>query len=255
MTTNRTPTRIRAHRLAGVALSGLVLLSAACGDDEDGASAETGSQDAALAAETCDAFVELGALLTAVPEDPAEMDAFAAELEATVERLAADLPEDLQAAGQALVDAGDDLDALFGPEGIEAQAAIGEAVHEGCDAEAAIDVVGTEYAFDGLPDELPAGRISVAFRNDGAEEHEMIVLRRNDGSDATFEELAEAGPDALLAEATFEGVVFASPGQTGYAAFDLEPGTYFMVCTIPVGGGDEGEPHAAHGMHQTVVVA
>jgi hypothetical protein len=35
---------------------------------------------------------------------------------------------------------------------------------------------------------------------------------------------------------------------------DLEPGTYFLVCFIPQGGGD-GPPHFMGGMKETIVVS
>ena len=45
------------------------------------------------------------------------------------------------------------------------------------------------------------------------------------------------------------GVAFAdSAGVESVLLTDLEPGGYIAICMIPVGGGETGDPHAAHGM-------
>ncbi len=100
---------------------------------------------------------------------------------------------------------------------------------------------------------LPAGRYGFAMENIGVEEHEMVLFRRNDGVTGSFEELAELG-DAMMEKVTFTGVAFGGPDTTSYAAVDLEPGTYFLVCFVPVGGGEDGAPHFMEGMQTTVEV-
>ncbi len=250
---------------AGALLTALTLGGLACGDDTEDASGGAPAVDppataAVVSPAACDAWVALHAALAAAPEDPAEAEAFGTELQGIVDDLAAEVPDGaaehaaaLQAGADAVAADGDP-GALFAPDAQAAMAGIGALAHEGCEAEA-LDVVGADYSFDGLAEELPAGRASIAFENTGTEEHELIVLRRNDGSSATLDELLDAGPDGVFAEAAFTGVVFAPPGETAYTALDLEPGTYFALCTIPTGGEEEGEPHFAHGMHQTFEVS
>jgi len=248
--------------VAGCLLAGLALGTAACGDDDETAAADPpagGDADNGFGAEACDAYLELNGAFAGAAEGPAELPAFGETLVPIVEALVDGLPEALAPDGEVLTAAvaavaeEGDPEALFSPEGTQAQTNIGAFAFEGCDGER-VQVEATEFAFEGIPGELPAGRVNVMFRNNGTDEHEMIVLRRADGSDATFEELAEQGPDALFTEATFAGVTFASPSTTGYTALDLEPGTYFLVCTIPTGDDPDAEPHSAHGMHQTVEV-
>ena len=45
------------------------------------------------------------------------------------------------------------------------------------------------------------------------------------------------------------GVVFVDSAEASSTSFiDLPTGRYIAICTIPVGGGESGDPHAAHGM-------
>jgi hypothetical protein len=264
--------------VAATLCSGLVLGVVACGDDDDTATADTtvttaapgddhaghdssgDDADVVFSEAACDAWVDLNGAFANAPEDPAQLPAFGEQLVGIVGDLDAALPPNLVPAGQLLADAAQavvddgDPEQLFSPQSAQAQASIGAFAHEGCDLNA-VDVTATEYHFAGLPDDLPAGRTSIHFVNDGTEEHEMVLFRRDDDSNASFEELTADGPGPLFEAATFAGVVFASPDQEAYTALDLEPGTYFMVCTIPTGGVEDAEPHLAHGMHQTVEVA
>lgn len=260
--------------LVATLFSGLVLGAVACSDDDDDTASDDTSEttvagdstdgnddgaDSGFGTVACDAWVDFNGAIAAAPEDPAELSAFGETLVGIVSELNDGLPASLAPTGEILADAAQALvdegspDALFSPEASQAQTNIGAFAHDDCDLNA-VDIEATEYAFDGLPDELPSGRTSFRFINNGSEEHEMILFRRNDDSDATFEELTEAGPDALFEQAAFSGVVFAPSSSTAYAALELEPGTYFMVCTIPTGGDEGAEPHLAHGMHQTVEV-
>ena len=50
------------------------------------------------------------------------------------------------------------------------------------------------------------------------------------------------------------GAAFGVPGDMAGFAADLEPGTYFMFCDIPVGGGEEGAPHFTEGMQRVFTI-
>jgi hypothetical protein len=270
-----TPTTRHARRvLSGILLAGLALGTAACSDDDE---SSTGTTDTTVAADaggetrpagasaldaaTCDAFVDLGAAFAAAPEDPAELPAFAEELSGTIATLGEGLPVDLagavevlDAAAATVAETGDPS-GFFGPEGQEALTGIGAAAFEGCEG-TQVSVEGRDYAYDGIPDELPAGRINLQFANVGEEEHELVILGRAEGSDTTFEELLAGGdPEALFTQTTFQGVTFGPPRSTTYLAVDLEPGTYLFLCNIPIGGGEEGAPHHTAGMQQVVEVS
>jgi hypothetical protein len=127
-------------------------------------------------------------------------------------------------------------------------------VHDQCGAQQQA-VTAVDYAFEGVPDELDAGLTSFAFTNEGGEEHEMVLFRRADGVEESLDELLALPDDEAMSKVQMAGVTFASPGDTSYLAADLEPGTYFLVCFIPVGGGEEGEPHFMHGMKAELTVA
>ena len=226
---------------------------AGCGDDAD--------REEATPRAACDAAVDLGAAFGSVPEDPAEMGAFVEQtlvpvsdtfVEAFDDGAEADAAATLHDAFAAMVETGDPS-AFEDPAVAEAQAVIGAAVHDGCPVEA-VDATAVDYAFQGIPTELGAGRTSFALTNDGVEDHEMVLFRLDDGVDLTLDELIESGEDAF-ADLTFTGVTFGGPDTTSYTVVDLEPGTYFLLCFIPVGGGEDGPPHFMEGMRQTITVA
>lgn len=78
----------------------------------------------------------------------------------------------------------------------------------------------------------------------------MVLLRRQEGADETIAGLLELPEEELFSKVEFTGVAFTSdePGQASLVVVDLTPGEYIAVCNIPVGGGEEGEPHSARGM-------
>lgn len=106
-----------------------------------------------------------------------------------------------------------------------ASAAVGERV----------DVIGTDYGFSHFGDSLD-GPIDFAFRNEGVDLHEMIVLRKNDGVTEPFDELIALPQDEALAKVTMVGVAMAEAGQTAPEMVTAsEPGEYLMICFIPQG--------------------
>jgi hypothetical protein len=117
-----------------------------------------------------------------------------------------------------------------------------------------IEVTATEYEFSGLPETVDAGTVAIKFTNEGAEIHELLVLRFK--TDATFDELLELDEDDARNEVNDVGFAFAFQNQTGYAFVKLNrPGRYGAACFIPVGvrtdadfATADGPPHAAQGM-------
>ncbi len=252
----RTP-GTRARRLAATGLALVALVgAAACSDDDDAsadptsstteAPATTGGDESAMPAEACDGYAALSAAMTGDPSAAA----------GAIEQFESSLPESLAAHGATVAESlrgaceGDEA-AMGSPELTEAYAAIGDAVFEGCDAAGRMDVAGVDYGFEGLPASVPSGRIAVRFTNDSsnAEPHEMVVLRRTDAMTQSLDELAHMSPDELMPIAEMAGVVFAEQPETASTSLlELEPGDYVAICMIPVGGGEQGSPHAAHGM-------
>jgi hypothetical protein len=225
---------------------------AACGDDDDEADS--------VPAAACDAAVELTTAFGQAPEDPAEFSGFATDTLVPLANTLADELDDADAdAADVLADAyakiakDGDISVIESDPVAKAQGTVGAAIHEGCDLQR-VDIGAVEYQYQGAPDQLQAGRVSFALQNKGVEEHEMVLFRRADGETATFEELSQLPEDQLFSKLTFTGVAFGKPGTTSYAAMDLEPGTYFLVCFIPQGGGEDGPPHFMGGMQHTLTV-
>lgn len=255
----------RGRRIAATALALTALLGvAACSDDDAAAgtsttttAAEPGGDDgggapggpgegAAPIEDECDAYAALSAAMTG---DPSAAGPILDEFESH-------LPEELAEPGTAMVAGfrkmfeGDEA-AMGSPEFTEGYAAVGDALFDSCEVSARFDIIGLDYEFNGLPNEVPEGRVAFRFTNESAnsEPHEMVVLKRTPELTQSIDELAHMTPDQIMPNAQMVGVVFADqPGVASTSFLELDPGEYVVICTIPVGGGEEGDPHAAHGM-------
>jgi plastocyanin len=107
--------------------------------------------------------------------------------------------------------------------------------------EMTVEVTGVEYAFAGLPETLEVGS-EITFTNEGAELHEIVLVRKADGVTESIEELLamEAeGRDPMaegLVEMVGEGPLIAMPGMTAEDSLVLDqPGEYVALCFIPQG--------------------
>lgn len=248
-------TRRRQLVTASLALA-LVVGAAACGDDDESSSGEASGQaggngngssngngggQGGLPAEACQAYAGFTAGLVG---DPTTIGPALTDLQAA-------LPEGLAADGEAVVAAFDAQgpEALGSPDFNEPISAIGQAVYDGCEADSRLDVSGVDYGFVHLPEQVDAGQVALRFTNDSeAEQHELVLMRRNDGVTASVEELMALPQDQVMSQLTMAGVVFADPGATQVLLSELEPGSYIAVCMIPTGGDEQAEPHLAHGM-------
>lgn len=115
-----------------------------------------------------------------------------------------------------------------------------------------VTIGATDYAFSG-PETIPAGRTTFVLENSSAKEaHHLALAALAEGT--TVEQ-------ALAAE---DGSGFRTVWSTNAAApetggdvdleqltFDVEPGTYAMLCFLP---GPTGLPHVAMGMRGSLVV-
>lgn len=116
-------------------------------------------------------------------------------------------------------------------------------------------VTATEYAFDGLSDDLASGPTSFELANRGEELHELVLARINDGVTQSAEEILALPEEEAFALVTpLPGEASAAQGETDYLVADLEPGRYLAACFIPVGATGQGPPppdsppHALEGM-------
>ncbi len=102
----------------------------------------------------------------------------------------------------------------------------------------------TEYAFTAVGateiTEMPV--LLIHASNQGAEPHEVIVLKLPEG--LTVDQLL--ADESLFSQVEFIGQTFYEPGQEGdMALINLPPGTYTLVCFVTA---PDGQPHAAKGM-------
>ena len=241
----------------------------ACGDDDEPEAAEgsSGSGGAAGAADTeafCGALTDLndGVMAIEIDESSPEADIVAAgeQLSPSMTAIVDNAPEDLadpagelDAVVQALLD-GDastfNADATFAT-----YSAFMADAGTSCGFEQ-VDVTLVDYAFEGVPEELPAGPTTFSVTNaSDAEMHEMVVFRVADGVTLSIEEVLELPEEESESMVVFGGAAFAPPGETGATLVDLAPGEYAMACFIPVGSGEEGAPHFTQGMVQEFTVS
>jgi hypothetical protein len=273
-THHRSPSTRR--RLTTLALGGLAvtgLLTSACSSDDDAADDTTttahvdhdggaqngggddgGSADAGapllgepMSADACGHFSTLS--MSMAGGDPTVAGP---ALEMFVDTLPAELTEQGTVYVDSLTAAFDgDPDVIMSPEFVAANQAIGDAMFEGCEVAERLDVAGVDYGFEGLPDSIANGLVAVRFTNQTANEepHELIVLQRPPGDETPLDDIAAMSPDEVMEDFPMMGVVFAdSAGGTSTSFMELPAGSYVAICTIPIGGGEQGDPHAAHGM-------
>lgn len=133
-------------------------------------------------------------------------------------------------------------------------------------AGAALDVTATDGAFDGLPDELPAGAVTVTLTNESeAIAHDLALVKVTEETtpDQVVEALGSAmqgGPIPDYLEG-LTGTTSAPPGGSITQTFSIEPGQYYAASF----GSEEGEgppeegsepppPAFAQGMLQPLTV-
>lgn len=275
-------TRTRRHvaaALALVALTGGVL--AGCGDDDSDAtdtettaaagdaasdttaSAATETEKATEAtgaseasSEVCTTYAEVTMAFSGEP-DPDELMPMLDTLDAEAPDEIADSLEVMTAAARSVIESGgEDFSAFEAPEFGEAQGEVDPFMFENCEFDAKVEVTATEYSFEGMPDEVSAGRVAVLLTNEGAEAHEIGIGRKADDATESLDELLALEEEEMMEKLQPVGGAFApTTGSQGLAIVDLEEGEYVAVCFIPVGtvmGEEEtegdGPPHHAEGM-------
>lgn len=283
----------RATRAAGATLLVAVLTAGlgACGDDDDGgdeastadegssgssgSSGSGGSGDADSAgtasASFCEGFTALDQAFAQAPEDPAEMEPFLAEtVTPALEQVRSDVPEEVAEPVGVMLDTADqvvatgDMAAFQTPEFAAAQGEVYPELGGLCGFEQ-VDVTAVDYAFEGVPAELPAGTTVFTLDNTSAagELHEMVLIKLAEGDDTTLEELftmSEEEASAHFDPASPPVAVFAAADQVGGTSVELTPGRYVYACFIPVGTTSfetegSGPPHFMEGMSGELTVS
>jgi hypothetical protein len=258
--------------VAGLAI--VTLVAAGCGDDDDDKAADSADEPAGETEAVADEAAYCEASLAVETAPAPEIDfANASEEEVAaglqtwadgtmrplVDEALATAPAEIADDGEILSGALDQV-AAGNPSAFDVPevVAAAERVHQydlatcGWDSR---EVEATDYAFATIPDELPEGVVSFEFSNAGSEVHELLVVKKNEGTTESAEELLAMEPDEAFTKVTMIGEpAFAPPGESDYKVVDLEPGEYIALCAIPTGMTSDdgpppdGPPHFVHGM-------
>ena len=127
----------------------------------------------------------------------------------------------------------------------------GEESEEELEADATVKAV--EYTFE--DEGLAAGENEIAFQNEGAQPHHLIIAPIKDG--ATIEDVKaaikeEKGPPPIEEKETQTATAVVEGGESQLVDVDLKPGRYAFMCFISDRQG--GPPHAFKGMVKEVDV-
>jgi hypothetical protein len=284
---------VRRLGVPAIAMS-LALFAGACGDDNGNGATDTRPGTTAPGAEGdlaafCDGYLVVASAMTGPPEDasgiPSAMDEMRdnapAEIESDVDTLLNFLEEEMgggapdgdttgttvaggDTTGTAVPEDEEEAPGEGGPPPTDfliSSAAVGRYAAENC-ADDQLQVTALDYEYEGIPQTLAAGTYGWLLDNEGQEWHEIVLMKKNEGVEETWEDLLALGEqdeEAAMAMVEMKGVAFAGPGQRSGVVTDLEPGEYAAVCFIPVGttGLDvegTGPPHVAEGMIHTFTV-
>jgi hypothetical protein len=142
-----------------------------------------------------------------------------------------------------------------------------------------VAITGVDYAFEGVPETVPAGSTLTLTNASDVEVHEIVAIRISEDSDLSVAQLVELPEDELdahLVPGPPATVIVALPAEDGMAVVGdgtlTEPGRYALVCFIPQGADpqellaafeseeegppdiDGGPPHAFLGMFAELTV-
>ncbi len=123
------------------------------------------------------------------------------------------------------------------------------------DADTTVAVELLEYEILVDPAEAPAGSVHFAIDNTGTEPHELVVVSGVAPADLPLDPDG-ALDEAALPEGALIGEVEAFPGgETCDGTFELDPGSYTLVCNLVDEAVHGHEAHLAEGMVTEFVVA
>jgi hypothetical protein len=253
-----------------VALSAAAGAIAAFGLGTGAAAHEAGTTAPAEEHAFCAPYVGIVTQFSAEAPDPAAVEGFVAEAEATQ-------PDEIAEPFGILLTAVES--ALAGDESGFESAEFGTAlsvvdgwVFDNCAFDNKVDVVAVDWAFGGIPLEMPAGHAVFRLSNVGTEYHEMGIIRRLEGTTQSWDEIAHlllTDEEAAGELVEWVGHAWAPNADTaGVAYVDLEPGEYAAFCAVPIGslqsipeeelegtwGSPDADRHFMHGMLQEFTV-
>lgn len=160
----------------------------------------------------------------------------------------------------------------------DADSAAPKPIVDSDDVAEVIEVHTVDFAFEDLPESVPAGTRLTLVNDSAVELHELVALRIPDDETRSVEELLALPEEELgaMMQGPPAAVLLAAPGGEQVEAIGdgtlTEPGRYAIVCFIPTGvdpdvylkasaGKDgppeidgAGPPHVVHGMHAELTV-
>lgn len=111
---------------------------------------------------------------------------------------------------------------------------------------ATVNVLLSEFIVDPSPASVPAGQVTFVAKNEGKEEHELVIVK----TDLAPEKLPTKDDGSVDEEGAGVTVVDEieefEPGGTERLTVKLDPGKYVLLCNIV---DEEGEAHYEEGMH------
>lgn len=254
------------------ALAAVAMIATACGGDDDGDDAPTETAAGGDSQAFCQALVDIEStepdvdFESATPEEMEEAtkvffsDAMIPQARAIQEMAPEDLKDNVETI-IGLFESNPTFELFESEEFLAAEEDIDRYVASSC-GDDQVAVTGTEYAFE-VGGELTAGKVAIDFKNEGAELHEMVILRKNGGVTESWDELLELPEEESMQKAAFVAAGFAPPAADDAVLVDLEAGEHIMICFVPVGatadvmqGGEEpeGPPHFTQGMRHEFTV-
>lgn len=139
-------------------------------------------------------------------------------------------------------------------EGMEESKATPEKKAEKAEAKV-INIKAEDYNYSGVPDTIPAGYITFHVDNQGDFPHNAGLVRIKDGH--SYEDLINGLKNSKEGQAPPDwakevgGPTAPLAGKSSEATLELKPGTYALVCGIPV---PSGIPHFMKGMTKKITV-
>ena len=198
----------------------------------------------------CESVTDISLLFNTIEEEPSKKQQ--RQLGRLTDRLESTAPTELSAPVATAVEAVR-TGAFDDPAVFEAISTVDQWVVDNC-GYPVHPVTAIEYAFEGMPASVDSGINLFEFDNQGAEIHEIVIVRIK--GDETAEELLELPDKQVEKKLQFIAATDAAQGETSVVYADLKkPGRYAAVCFLPVGAISEeaaeeaeGPPHAVEGM-------
>lgn len=265
--TKQQTTAIRRHRRTAALLTLVALTVVACGDDSTGDSNASDAATAPIDTSTappestdtppptapgeatpttvvneasstaaCDPYYQINAAMGGAA-DPSTVPALLDELELVVPgEIEEPLTFMIETARGVFAGDMEDMSPLESPEFFDAVVASETWMFDNCEFDTRVEVDAIDFAYEGIDAEYAPGRAAFLITNAGTDGHELMLIRRNDDTADSWDELLSLPEDEAMEKATPIGSAWVGlPGSQETLVVDLVPGDYIAVCFIPQG--------------------